>query len=179
MRELLILAMITASAGLLGCAAAGQTSQQPASAASAVPATHTASGKPETFIPGASKKQAVDALSNRLIDSGWNVVDVNDYQAIFETQAKGAAGFTAKIMYGSSGPEPVWRMTAKFLELSDGIRVISNLELVSNPRTGREQRTELNSGKPRRQVQELLDAVRGDAGRVPVPAPSEKTESAR
>lgn len=162
-----VLAMGCASGGGRGMMAGGTSGQSVAPRSDG----RTASGKPEVVVQGATKKEVMDALTVRMVSAGWNVAQTNEYQAIYEIDAKGAAGFLSGVMYGSA-TQPIHRVTAQFLDTPVGVRVIAGTELVSNPGTPRTTRTEMNSGKTRRQIQELLDAVRNDTAKASSPSPA-------
>jgi hypothetical protein len=120
------------------------------------------SARPTVFVEGAKKAEVRDALSHRMALAGWSVTEVNEYQVTYETAANGAVGFMTRVAYGSRGTDPVWRLVGQFIETESGVRLVANLEVVANPGTPFMQKTEMNSGKPRKQVDQILEAVRLD-----------------
>ena|SRR2546426_4082067 len=140
-RTILALGLVVLD-GAIGCASTGERTRagwanitsSPREQEAAASQPKSPSGRPEVIVPGATKKQVMDALTLRLASSGWNVTQINDYQAIYDTDAKGAVGFLSGVVYGQA-TKPLYRLTAQFLETQTGVRLIGNLELVTNPGT--------------------------------------------
>lgn len=150
---------------ILGCAAGAAPSMSTWRSAPerppAISPAPTSSGKAEVMIPGTGKKRVIEALTSKMASGGWNVAQANDYQIVYERDAKGAAGFLSDLFYGGA-TQPIYRITAQFLEIPEAVKVIAGMELVSNPGTPRTTRTDMNKGKSRVELQDLLQRLRSE-----------------
>ena len=163
-----------------GCAATGTETGAPPASQRSLAASYeakTVPERPEVTIMGATRKRVADALTSHLVSNGWNVAQTNEYQAVYEQDAKGGAAFASGMFYGSA-TQPVYRLTVQFVEISGSVKVTATQELVSNPGTNRTTRTPLKSGKARQQVQALLDSIREQTAHTAAPAVSD-TSTAR
>lgn len=165
------IAITVLAMGLVGCASqstSGRVQPQALSGSSQI----EPKGPPTVTIENTTPKQAMNVLSNRLMSQGWNVAQTNDYQAVYETEVKGAAKFAANVMYGSSGPAPIYRIVARFVDLDGSVRITTSSNMVTKPNTAREQTVEMNDKKSSANIRALLESVRQElTTRIPDPHP--------
>src|SRR5215471_14011214 len=94
MKRLLVSLVVLA----LGCASSGSAKALAAAKAHEDEAEVTSpSGRAEISIPFVTKKSVLDALVERMTDSGYTVGNVSEYRAVFEK----AGGFWADVLFGS------------------------------------------------------------------------------
>lgn len=115
-------------------------------------------GKPEVVIHGTTRKAVLDALATMMVDREYSIVSIQDYKAVFEKDG----GFLGSVLFGS-GYDASTKKRASFdvLETGSSVRIVATFEMVSNPGSAFERRSDASkSGKAKKQIQELLDALK-------------------
>lgn len=100
-----------------------------ACATTSLPALQTPSGKPEVTVSGISKKAVVDAIANEMLTRGYTIDSVDDYVAVFTKRRNWRKYRDGK--WGDSVVER--RVTLNVVETAGAVRVVANLEVVSDP----------------------------------------------
>lgn len=96
--------------------------------------------------------------------------EVNDYRAQFDKDAGTGVSLLGAAMLGANLAAPVWRVSFTCVDAPGGVNVTGDVAMVRNPGTARQDRMDMNSGKPAGEVQNLLDVV---ALITPRPAPAD------
>jgi hypothetical protein len=119
---------------------------------------HTPSGKPDITIPNVTKKQVTDVLVNQMLERGFNIKSANDYNIIF---TKPMEKFGEQLLLGSQyNSTPENRISANIVESSAGIRIVLNNQAITNPGSGYERVTDLNSGNYGMYWQNFLSRIK-------------------
>lgn len=101
----------------------------------------TPSGRAEVTIPNATKKQVMDELTNEMINKGYAVKSMSDYNVVY---AMTDTSFKARMFFGTATSTPERRIAYNLIENSDGVRIVlNNYQIISNPGTGYESIMEL------------------------------------
>lgn len=125
--------------------------------ASAPTRLSTASGRPEITIPGATRHAVANHIANSSANSGFTVAEMTDTRVRVEKQG----GMAESLLAGSRfNAIPIYRYTYTILEADGGVRVLADAELVTNPASAFEKRTNLAQGKPAQQLQASLEKMR-------------------
>lgn len=104
----------------------------------------TPSGQPEVTI-AAEKKRVIAALTNRMLDKGWQVKSADEHRVVFKRVDDSIGGMA---MFGTNfNGFPEARAEYSLVDSEGGVRVVCNLKMVSNPGSGFEQETEMR-GRP-------------------------------
>jgi len=149
MRIIMLLAAIL----LAGC----ETVQPPA----------TASGKPEVTINAPIAKIKSILISNA-VNAGFSISKDSEYLLQFD---KPSNNFAAQLLLGSKyDGVPNERYQITFAQMGDSVRVVAAGMIVTNPGSGFEQITVINSGDGINKTQEELLTVKQMAEAAP-PAP--------
>lgn len=115
----------------------------------------TASGKPEIVIPHVERKQVIDTIVASKLEKGLKVLSVSDYSVVVGKVV--TASTMASFLYGSrydSNPEA--RITYNIVETGDGVRVFSSTEMVTNPGSGFERKSDVTGALASEMQNELV-----------------------
>jgi hypothetical protein len=125
--------------------------------ATAQPRLATPSGRPEVTIAGATRQAVANHIANSAATGGFTIAEMTDTRVRVEK----AGGLGESLLAGSRfNAIPVYRYTYTLLDADGGVRVLADAELVTNPASAFEKRTNLVQGKPAQQLQESLEKMR-------------------
>jgi hypothetical protein len=150
-----------------------QTMSNSYSAGQSTPSRST--GRPEVSIPGASKKAVLDALVAQMTAQGYSVSSANDYRVEFDKKAGAAASILGAALMGRNVTDPVWRVSFNAVDISGSVQVTADMAMIRNPGTAIQDRVDMNSGKNRDAVQNILEAVRMQTQQSAAPRDSSST----
>ena len=123
------------------------------------PSLRTASGKPEVTIPSTSKKAVFDALTNAMIQQGYEVKNITDYSAVY---GKKTDSILASMLLGSQyDSTPEARVAYTVVDTSEGVRVVAALQMITNPGSAFERVTDLSQSANAQSWQTFLENLRG------------------
>jgi len=122
------------------------------------PPIPTPSGKPEIVFSNVTKNE----VANRIIDGsssdGWVLKNSSEYIVVLEKPI--TSGF-AKFVYGSKWNEtPNVRLQCQLTEVQDGVRVLFNIFIVTNPGTAHEIITDISKGKDAYNLYSQLESLK-------------------
>lgn len=120
---------------------------------------HTASGRPEVTIAGASPDKVKPQLVNVMINDGYRITRDTPYEITFDKPVQNIA--VAVLMGSKYDAQPNIRVSYSFAQLGSDTRVIGDIAIVTNPGSAFERRTPINAGVDSSDIQILLDEVRG------------------
>jgi len=114
--------------------------------------------RPEVTISRATKKQIFDLLIAEMVASGAQVKRGNEYSAVFVRRGDSLTG--AQLSGSRYDSEAEMRISFYAAETFDGVRLVCNLAMVTNPGSPSEQVTDVTDGKTARDIQTMLDRLR-------------------
>jgi len=118
---------------------------------------NTPSGRPEVTVTGATTNSVKGALINEMLNDGYVVKRSDENIVVCE---KAMDNFAAQMLYGSNfNRQPNARITYNLIELGSSIRIVAQIEIITNPDSGLEQVTPLNNGKDANDVQNMLTRI--------------------
>lgn len=94
-----------------------------------MPVLQTPSGKPEVTVYGSDKKTVVDAIANEMLTLGYTIASVDDYVAMF-TKRRSRRKYRDGKWIDSVIER---RVTLNIVETGGAVRVVANLEIISDP----------------------------------------------
>ena len=119
---------------------------------------NTASGKPEVTVSTNDVGAVKAALVSEMIDRGYGITSEGDHRLVFD---RAADSFLAGVLFGSSyDSTPNTRISYTLVPTSDGVRVVADLAVVTNPGSAFEKRMEMNHHQDSVGVQRALDALK-------------------
>lgn len=119
---------------------------------------NTASGKPEVTVSTSDVGAVKAALVSEMIDRGYNITTEGDFGMVFDRPVD---NFLAGVLLGSSyDTTPNARIAYTLVPKSDGVRVVADIAVITNPGSAFEKRTEMNQSQSSLGVQEALDALK-------------------
>jgi len=120
-----------------------------------VPPLQTSTGKPEVIINDVPKKDVSDALVNFMLSNDFQILNKDEYRLVF---GKIDTSIGASLLLGSRyDSNPQWRYTFNLVDYSNGIRVITNIEAVTNPGSAFERKMDFSkSSKMANHMQSVL-----------------------
>jgi len=111
-------------------------------------------GWSEVNIENADKKQVSDDIVNILVNQGWQIRSINDYQVIFRHDCNNPL---TRALYGSKlNSVPEYRLTISFIQSGPNVRVTGQTIIVTNPHSSFESTTIYEM----KEIQEDLNTVR-------------------
>lgn len=125
----------------------------------ATPIKHlTPSGRPEVTITGRVGEQIVARITNRMLDSGYNVKMATKTLMVFE---KPIDNVLAAALLGSHYDHtPAARVTYTIIETEGYTRIVASLAAITNPGSAFERVTPMNDSKDSVRVQQFLAALK-------------------
>ena len=127
--------------------------------ACATPVIHDSpSGKPEVTISGTTKDAIKDRLTDEMLSRNYTILQSADSMIVFERpieDAMAAYMFSTKL-----SSTPTTRIAYNLASTKQGIRVIADCSAVSNPGTGFERKTNMNSHPDSMRVQSILYSMK-------------------
>ena len=122
------------------------------------PQLKTASGKPEVTIPNTTKKVIFDALTNAMIQQGYEIRNINDYSAVY---GKRTNSILASMLLGSQyDSTPEARVAYTIVDTSEGVRVVATLQMITNPGSAFERVTDFSQQPDAQSWQSFLENLR-------------------
>jgi hypothetical protein len=116
----------------------------------------TPSGNPEIIISNVTRKAVIDRLIEAKLQMGMQLKSVSDYSVVFGQKAD-TSNFMASLAYGSRyDPTPEARITYNVVEIANGVRVFSRLEVVTNPGSGFERVSDRTQSYAQKMQNELV-----------------------
>lgn len=125
-----------------------------------VPPIPTPSGRPEIVIPNVSKDIAIDYLVNLMISKGYKIKQTTNYKITFK---KKNDKYMAALLFGSRyDGTPENRISFNLINTSSGIRIITSIEIITNPNSAFERVTDWSTGKAGHIFHEILIKMKHD-----------------
>jgi hypothetical protein len=121
--------------------------------------------RPEVVILGHDKKSVSEALVSHMTAAGYSVAQASDFLLGFEKPANTLVQLLA-------GVGAVMHVSYNLIAMDGTVRVVADIAAVSRNTFGREQRTDMNSGNTREQVQTFLDNLAASMPPAVAPPPA-------
>lgn len=119
---------------------------------------NTASGKPEVTVGTDDVGQVKAALVSEMVDRGYHITADSDYRLVFDRPVD---NFLAGVLLGSSyDTTPNARIAYALVRRAEGVRVVADIAIITNPGSAFEKRTEMNQSQESLGVQRALDALK-------------------
>ena len=119
---------------------------------------NTPSGRPEVIIENVSRKYIIDVLTNWMVNNGYEVKSINDYNAVY---GKRSEDLTSSILLGSRYDSiPEYRISFAVMEYGNGVRIVQTLQAVTNPGSPYERITDFSHSEGARQWQTGLEQTK-------------------
>jgi hypothetical protein len=117
--------------------------------------THeTPSGRAEVTIPNTTVDRVKSYLVSIMTNKGYRITKDSQFQISFDKPSENIA---LNVLLGSKyDSTPNMRVSYDIAALPNGIRVISDLAVITNPGSAFERRTEVNEGPASAEVQAIL-----------------------
>lgn len=130
-------------------------------AACATPIKHdTASGKVEATIKGASKATVKDRLTDAMINKGYSVTKSDDTVISFDRPVDNPM---AAMFFGSRyDSTPNARVTFNLISKKGMVRVVADCQLITNPGSAFEQKTNVNNNAETANIQGWLNGIKSE-----------------
>ena len=118
----------------------------------------TPTGKPEVAIPNVTKKEVIDALTNAMLANGYSVKNVTDYSAVYGIRSN---SILAGMLFGSQYDSvPEMRVSYAIVDSDDGVRVITALEVITNPGSAFERVMDVSKSNTAQSWQSMLEQLK-------------------
>lgn len=121
----------------------------------------TESGSPEVIVQQARPTELIEGLRTTMVRRGYQTVMTNDRLAVF---TKDCGDFDTAFFYGEGwNASADFRVTFCLLDDALGMRVLTDIEIVTNAGTPEEARKSAPHGHPEaHELQELLETLQAD-----------------
>ncbi len=121
---------------------------------------NTLSGKPEVVLSKTTPKAVQGDLTNIALTWGYTVKSVNDFSVVYEKRDESIG---AALLLGSRyDSTPAWRLTFNFAPIADNVRVVANMQAITNPGSAFERSMDMSSGtKDAATIQQVLNTLKG------------------
>ncbi|MDD3143016.1 MAG: PDZ domain-containing protein [Candidatus Cloacimonetes bacterium] len=106
-------------------------------------AVDSPTGRAEVIINGVPKKDISDTIVNNMLSRGFTLQKLNDYQLIFGIKETDLGLMLLAGSHYDSVPE--WRYTYNLVDFAGGIRILTNIWLVTNPGSAFEKITDVST----------------------------------
>jgi len=104
---------------------------------------NSSTGKAEVIINGVDRKEIKDVMLNAMLSDGFYLQNQNEYQLVF---GKKDNSLTMSLLAGSNYDiTPEWRYTFTMVDYSGGIRILTNIWIVTNPGSAFESINDLST----------------------------------
>ncbi|MCK9584041.1 MAG: PDZ domain-containing protein [Candidatus Cloacimonetes bacterium] len=119
----------------------------------------TRTGRPDIVINGVTKKEVSDVLVNFMINYDFLMIRMDEYSLVFGKIIKDPG---MAILGGSRyDPFPQNRWTYTLIDATSGIRVLTTIEIVTNPGSAFEQKTDVSkASKAAHEAQTILENLK-------------------
>jgi hypothetical protein len=126
---------------------------------------NTPSGMAEVTIQGKPAAVVQTAVVSAMVDRGFLVKSSSPGVVVAE---KMLTDMGSQLFFGSLwNRTPAGRYTANVLDLGQGVRVVMNYQIITNPNSGHEQALVVDGSKMLKQETEMLAAIKTNLEKQP------------
>jgi hypothetical protein len=134
----------------------------------------TPSGHSEVTVSKATPDKVKAVLVNKMINKGYRITKDTQFELAFD---KPVDNVMVSVLLGSKyDSQPSQRVSYSIAQVGEGVRVVSDFAVITNPGSAFERRTDVNKADATTDVQTLLEEVASELkGAPPVPSRAAKT----
>lgn len=121
---------------------------------------NTLSGKPEAIIAGVEKSKVINRLNNEMLKQDYIIEKTSEYKIVYEKDVK---DLLTSAVYGSDfNSTPRYRIIMNIIEYKSKIRIISTLQIVTNPGSAYKSIEDITHSKSGEKYYKILQEIKKD-----------------
>jgi hypothetical protein len=118
----------------------------------------TPTEKPEVTIPGVTKKQALDALTELMIANGYITKTIIDDNAVYYKRTHGL--YAAPLSERAYQEKPEVRLSYYIKETDKGVRIVATFTMILYPESPFKEVHDISRGRDAHDIQKLLEQLK-------------------